>query len=234
MVATMINRPSLEGKEPGQRGGGGGRGWLVPVLVGLALVVVLAGASLVPSIGNPFASDTIDRSQPALLRALEDLSEYRASSANFELVLDVEEDARHLPSFLKGERTIFVAAGSVDAYVDFRDIGPEGVDVSSDRRRVTITLPRAQLAEPRVDIGRSYVAVRDRGLLDRLGSVLSDNPTGEREFYLLAEKKLQRAAQESAVVEAAERNTEKMLEALARSLGFTEVAVKFQGTPGER
>lgn len=90
------------------------------------------------------------------------------------------------------------------------------------------------MAEPRVDIGRSYVAVRDRGLLDRLGSVLSDNPAGEREFYLLAEKKLQRAARESAVVDAAERNTEKMLDALLRSLGFTEVAVKFQGNPGDR
>ncbi len=193
---------------------------------GLVLVVVTA-ANLMPALRNPFASDTVDRSQPALLRALEDLSHYRASSAHFELVLDVEEEARYVPSFLKGERTVFVAAGSVDAYVDFSRLAAEAVEVDEKGTAVRIALPRAQLAEPRVDLSRSYVAVRDRGLLDRLGSVFSDNPTGEREFYLLAEEKLARAARESGVVEAAERNTEAMLVGLVRSLGFSDVTIDF-------
>lgn len=208
---------------------------MVVALFGVvALVVVLALANVVPSLRNPFGSDTVDRSQPALLRALEDLSQYRAATAQFELLLDVEEDARFLPSFLKGERTVFVAAGSVDAYVDFAAMGADGVEVSANRRSVKITLPRARLSDPSVDLSRSYVAVRDRGLLDRVGSVFSDNPAGEREFYLLAEKKLERAALESGVVDAAERNTEKMLVSLVRSLGFTEVVVDFKPTPDER
>lgn len=230
MVATMIERPAPPGGPPPRlrrrRRGAGAVAAIALVL--LTLVVAGAARNVLPSLRNPFATDTVDRSQPALLRALEDLSQYRASTAHFELVLDVEDDARYLPAFLKGERTVFVAAGTVDAYVDFSALGPGAVEVSPDRRAVSIRLPRAQLSEPRVDVERSYVAVRDRGLLDRFGSVFSDNPTGERQLFLLAEKKMERAARDSGAAEAAERNTEQMLSGLVRSLGFTELVVEFQ------
>ncbi|WP_226933225.1 hypothetical protein [Parafrankia sp. CH37] len=61
-------------------------------------VLVLAGAAAVtgwrPSIPNPFAERTIDRSSPAVLRSLEDLSEYHAGSAHLEVVVDLEDDSR--------------------------------------------------------------------------------------------------------------------------------------------
>ncbi len=229
MSATITREPVSPPRLPPP---GRSPNWAVLALAMVAgLALLLTAGDLVPSFRNPFVNEDVDRSQPALLRALEDLSEYRASSAHFEIVLDVEEDARYIPSFLKGERTVFVAAGSVDAYVDFSALSPEAIQVSGNRRAVRISLPRAQLSEARVDLTRSYVAVRDRGLLDRLESVFSDNPTGEREFYLLAQGKLTRAAGESGVVDAAERNTEAMLDRLLRSLGFSEVAVDFDLKP---
>ena len=76
--------------------------------------VVIAVPSLVGSL-NPFGEDTKDRSQPVLLKSLENLSDYHAATANMQVVVDVEQDARLLPSFIKGERTLFVAAGTVDA-----------------------------------------------------------------------------------------------------------------------
>jgi hypothetical protein len=72
---------------------------------------------------------------------------------------------------------------------------------------------------------------RERGLLDRLGSVLSDNPTSERELYLLAEKKMQAAAAESGLVAQAEQNTRVMLQSMLRSLGYREVTVTFRDPP---
>jgi hypothetical protein len=69
---------------------------------------------------------------------------------------------------------------------------------------------------------------RKRGLLDRLGSVLSDNPTSERQLYQLAEDRLEAAAAESGLVEQAERNTRAMLESMLRSLGYREVTVTFR------
>jgi hypothetical protein len=69
---------------------------------------------------------------------------------------------------------------------------------------------------------------RERGLLDRLGSVLSDNPTSERELYRLAQAKMQAAAASTDLVARAEQNTRAMLESMLRSLGYTQVSVTFR------
>lgn len=207
------------------------RPWpLAAALVLAALVVWLVGAF--PGLPSPFGSRTIDRSPPAVLRALEPLSQYRAATARFQIVLDVERDSRLLPRILKGERTLFIAAGSVDAFVDFADLGPGAVTVSEDRRRATIRLPAPQLADPRVDPNRSRVFDRDRGLLDRVEGFFAESPTSEQELYVLAERRLLAAAREDgAVLAAAERNTRATLTSLLRSLGFSEVTVQFRDPP---
>ena len=115
--------------------------------------------------------------------------------------------------------------------MDFSGLDAGAVKVSEDRRSATITLPHARLAKPHVDPGRSYVANRERGALDRLGSVFSANPTSERELYQLAERKLLAAANESELVARAEQNTRTMLQSMLRSLGYTEVTVIFKGPP---
>ena len=201
-------------------------------LVAVALVVGVGKlGDLLPSFHNPFATRAVDRTQPAVLKAIEDMSEYRAATGHFQVVIDLEKDARYIPSFIKGERTLFVAAGSVEAGVDLSRVGQDAIEVSEGRDAVEVTLPRARLADARVDPRRSYVVSRDRGLVDRLGSVFSDSPTGERQLYLLAEQKLEAAAREGDLVDAAERNTRSMLESMLRSLGFSRVSVTFASEP---
>jgi hypothetical protein len=202
---------------------------LVVVAAAVVLGIVLLSAAVpgFPDL-NPFGTETKDRSQPVVLRSLERLTEYRAASANLEVIVDVEEDGI-LPGFLQGEKTLLVAAGRVDASVDFRNLGRRGLQVSEDRRSVTITLPAAKLEEARVDLDRSRVFDRDRGLLDRIGSIFEDNPSNERELLLLAERKLAAAAaSDRGVLQAAERNTRAMLESLMRGLGFERVTVRFE------
>ena len=123
-------------RERGLRGGG-----LVVLLaaVGLAALFLLSGN--VFGFLN-FGERTIDRSQPALLISLTDLSEYRAASANFQVVVDLEKDTKYLPDFIKGQRVIMVAAGNVDASIDFSQLKDESVEVSTDRRTVRITAGR--------------------------------------------------------------------------------------------
>lgn len=206
-------------------------GWLAALAL-VVLLVVLGMAVLprmLPSLPNPFGVERVDRSGPAVLQALEDLSEYHAATGRFQVILDVEDDASFLPSALRGERTLFIAAGSVDAVVDFDAVGPDAVELSEDRTRATISLPPARLAEPHIDPERSYVYERQRGLLDRVGSLFSDEPTSDRELYLLAEERLAEAAAETDLTDAAERNTSAMLTALLGSLGFTDVDVRFDG-----
>ena len=133
------------------------RGLVTIALVAFALIALVAVLpALLPSL-NPFGTDTKDRSGPVLLKSLENLSEYRAASANLQIVVDVEQDAKLLPSFIKGERTLFVAAGTVDAAIDFSGLSRQNgaVRVSEDRKAVSITLPAATLTEARVDPSRS-------------------------------------------------------------------------------
>jgi hypothetical protein len=200
------------------------------VLGGVAVVaVLLLVPALVPSL-NPFDEETVDRSQPVLLKSLENLSEYRAATANLQVVVDVEEDTGLIPAWLKGERTLFVAAGSVDAAVDFSALSRDerAVRVSDDRRSATITLPAPTLSEPRIEPDRTRVYDRDRGLFDRVEDAVSDRPGDEQPLYQLAEEKLsEAAAAEPELRRTAERNTRAMLEGMLRGLGFERITVRF-------
>ena len=165
---------------------------IAAAVVGLLVLLPL----LIPAL-NPFKEDTVDRSGPVLLKSLEDLSEYHAASANMQVVVDVEHDTNLVPSFIKGERTLFVAAGSVDAAVDFGSLSesPDAVQVSDDRKSVVITLPPAHLTDAELDQERSRVYDRDRGALDRIGEAFSDDGgADQQELYVLAERKLAEAA----------------------------------------
>ena len=198
-------------------------------------VVVLSGflfvgwvKDLIPGFGNPFGTETVDRTGPAVLKSIENLRDFRAASGHFEVIVDVEEDARFVPAKIKGERVLFVAIGSVDAGVDFRGLEDGAVDVSDDGKGVSLELPPATFREPELDLERSYVYDRDRGAIDRLQSLFGDDAGVERELYPLAEEKLANAARDgSGLLARAERNTRLMLEGLLRSLGFTRVDVRF-------
>ena len=198
------------------------------LLAALVLAAVVAILLLTGPL-NPFGTDTKDRSQPVLLKSLENLSDYHA--ANMQVVVDVEQDSRLLPSFIKGERTLFVAAGTVDAAVDFRGLSrdPDAVKVSSDRRKVKLTLPAPKLLEPRLDPDRTRVYDRDRGVLDRVEDAVSDRPGDEQSLYQLADEKLAAAAAaDPKLLQTAERNTRSMLEGLLRGLGFEDVTIDFR------
>jgi hypothetical protein len=201
------------------------------LLVAAAIALLLLLPALIPAL-NPFKEETVDRSGPVLLKSLENLSEYRAASANLQVVVDIEQDTELVPSFIKGERTLFVAAGSVDAAVDFAGLGrsPGAVRVSDDRKEVTLTLPEPRLTEARLDPERSRVYDRDRGALDRIEEAFSDDGgADQQELYVLAERKLtEAAASDPSLLEAAERNTRSMLEGMMRGLGFEKVTIRFE------
>ncbi len=196
---------------------------LLLAAVGLAAVFLLL-ANVFGMFG--FGERTIDRSQPPLLVSLTDLAEYRAASANFEVIVDLEKDTKYLPDFVKGQRVIMVAAGNVDASVDFSTLKDENVQVSPDRRSVTITLPAPRLTAVRLDNDKTYVADRQRGIADRIAGVFG-NPANDQGLYRAAEQKLADAAAASTVLELAETNTRSMLTSLLTSLGFENITVTF-------
>ncbi|MEU2269205.1 DUF4230 domain-containing protein [Streptomyces olindensis] len=207
-------------------------GWakVVAALV-LVLVVFFAGLrlSVLPGLKDLFGTDTHDRSGPALLKSIQDISRYDAASGNFQVVVDLEKDARFLPDAIRGTRTLYVGAGTVDAYVDLGKVGENDVKVNGDRTSATLRLPHAQLGKPALDPDRSYAVSKQRGLFDRLGDLFSDNPNGEQAVQKLAVRHIGDAAKESELIARAESNTTGMLEGLLRSLGFKEVNVSYGG-----
>ncbi|MGY1743839.1 MULTISPECIES: DUF4230 domain-containing protein [unclassified Blastococcus] len=195
--------------------------------VGIVGLGVLAVGELADW-GNPFAQETVDRSTTPLLVQLADLDEYHAATGTFQVVVDVESDTPWVPSVISGERVQFLATGTVDAYVDFAGLGPESVELSEDGTAATITLPAPELGEARIDPDESRVLDRDRGLVDRVGDALGDDPTDESALFSLAEDRLESAADDSDLLERAEDGTRDMLTALAQSLGVDEVTVEFE------
>ncbi|MGP4083709.1 DUF4230 domain-containing protein [Streptomyces sp. KR55] len=205
-------------------------GWAKAVsAVVLVLVVLFAGIrlSVLPGLRDLFGTETHDRSGPALLKSIQDISRYDAASGNFQVVVDLEKDAKYLPDAIRGTRTLYVGAGTVDAYVDLGRVGEDDVTVDEDRTSATLRLPHAALGDPALDTDRSYAVSKQRGLLDRLGDLFSDNPNSEQAVQQLAVRHIRAAAKESELTERAESNTTGMLEGLLGSLGFKEVRVTY-------
>lgn len=205
-------------------------GWvkaLTAVVVVLAVLFAGVRLSVLPGLKDLFGTETQDRSGPALLESIQDISRYDAATGNFQVVVDLEKDARFLPDAVRGSRTLYVGAGTVDAYVDLGKLGKDDVQVNEDRTSATLRLPHARLGTPALDPERSYAVSKQRGLLDRLGDLFSDNPNSEQAVQKLAVRHIGDAAKESGLTARAESNTTGMLEGLLRSLGFKEVEVAY-------
>ncbi|MBL1084453.1 DUF4230 domain-containing protein [Streptomyces actinomycinicus] len=195
----------------------------------LVLVVLFAGIRLavLPGVRDLFGTETHDRSGPALLKSVQDMSRYDAASGNFQVVVDLEKDAKFLPDAIRGTRTLYVGAGTVDAYVDLGRVEEKDVTVNGDRTSATLRLPHARLGRPALDPDHSYAVSKQRGLLDRLGDLFSDNPNSEQAVQRLAVRHIGEAARGSGLTARAESNTTGMLQGLLRSLGFKEVHISY-------
>ena len=200
---------------------------LVAAGIGLALLVPVGFqvADWLPD--RPLGQDVVDSSTPPLMLALEDLSEYHAATGTFQVVVEREVDTRYVHSVISGESVSFLATGTADAYVDFTGLDAGRVTLSPDGTSASIALPAPRLGEVRIDPAASRVLDRDRGLVERVGDALGDNPVDDSELYALAEDRLATAATQSDLRERAETNTRDMLTGLARSLGVQQVEVTF-------
>ncbi|MGI5211678.1 DUF4230 domain-containing protein [Plantactinospora sp. CA-290183] len=217
--------------EPTGAGGGRwGRGLFVLAgAIGLVIVLVLGVqmSGILPEWRNPFAKEQTDRSQPALLKSIQDLSRYVAAEGNYEVVIDLQKDRKYVPEFLLSERTLFVGAGTVESYIDFAQLGEGAVVQSADRKSAEIRLPAPQLGQVNLDMERSYVFAEKRGLINHIGEVFGGDPNRQREVYLKAEERIAAAARDSGLGTRAQENTRKMLEGLLRSLGYEKVTITY-------
>jgi hypothetical protein len=188
------------------------------LVVGTLVIVGLSGIGLGKQLMDmlPFQTQTIDRSQPALLLSVQELGQYHAAVGNFQLLVDDEQDETWVPAFIAGERSLFVAAGTVNSYVDLTGLAEGDLTLSEDGKSVTLRLPEAELDKPNLDQENSYLADQDRGVLNRVEDAISTQD--QSHLYQLAEEKLASAAEESDLEQQAEENTKAMLTGMFNSL----------------
>jgi hypothetical protein len=196
------------------------RPWRIAgVLVGVVILVlgVMGLTSLLPNL-NPFRTQDVDRSQPVLLQSIRDLSQYHAAVGDFQVVIDLEKDVQFVPSWLAGQRALFVAAGSVNAFVDFSELNEDALKVSADGKSVDVRLPPPRLDKPNLDQQRSYLFAQERGVWDRLKSLFE--VPDQQQFYAMGEQKIADAAAGAGLIERAEDNTRAMLIGMLQPLGY--------------
>ena len=208
------------------------RGGVTALAVVLAVVLVVAGflqvRSFVQGLGDrATGGHTIDRTGPVLLQSMRDLSRYEAAAGTFQVIVDLEKDAGFLPAAVVGERTLFVAIGTVNAFVDFSSLGDDAITVSPDGRSAQVRLPHAALERPNLDHQRSYVFSQERGLVDRVRAVLDQSPNEQAELYQVAERRIGEEAAKSPLAARAEANTRTMLLDLLRTLGYQQATITF-------
>lgn len=198
--------------------------------VGVVVLALLAAGALTGYRAYqdaPLREEVTNRTGPAILLELRDLTEFHAATGEYQVVVDREVARNNVPTELSGQRTLFVAYGTVDAVVDFGLLGAGGVRTIGEDK-VTVTLRHASLDEPVVDVDQSYVYSRERGVLDRLGGLFTDDPTDDSELYQLAEGQLADAAETGELLDRAEQNTTAMLEGMLGSLGYDDVTVRYR------
>jgi hypothetical protein len=198
----------------------------VAIVSGLVILLILSAIHLIPQLRNPFAQTTTVSSQPAILKSITELSRYEAANGEFQVVVDITKREGILPGFLAGSETLFIGQGNVIAYVNFGGLKGSAITVSPNKS-VTIKLPNAQLEPAVLNVSQSYVYAEQQGLANRIGNFFSGNPNSQQQAYILAEQKINTAAQASDLVKDADTNTRAMLDSMLNSLGFQHVTVAF-------
>jgi hypothetical protein len=214
------------------RGGRAGRGLAgLAVVTAVVLGMLMLGGYVASKLFQPFKTVSVDRTPPPVMVALKDLSTFKAASGDYEVLVDTEKDVKYLPSWLAGERTLFVGMGSVDAVVDFRNLGPNTITVTPDRFGAVIVLPPATLEPATIDFTKSHVASRTAGIGTKLGRMLSPDPTNDQPLYAAAAAKMDAAAAAGELPARAQANTTDMITRLLKGVGYTTVTVRYEGSP---
>jgi hypothetical protein len=116
----------------------------------------------------------------------------------------------------------------VSAYIDLGTLSDKALTVDEEKKTVSVRLPGPKLAKPNIDQEHTYLYSQERGVFDRVKSLFESGD--QREFYVLAEKRIGDAAKEAGLTARAERNTRQMLTGMFTSLGYkTEFAAADKG-----
>ena len=197
----------------------------------IALAGGVAGYFLrTPEQVPPEQEDVLElKSSPSVVTAIRGLARLEGSNFYLQRVIDLREKQSKAFGLIQAQDAIIlIASGEVTAGVDLSQISESGIQIDEARKQVTVLLPAAQISSSKIDNEKTYVHTRSTDLL------------AEREVQLesqarrMAEAGFVQAAREAGILDEAERNVARTVEALIRTLGYERVNVSFESRREEK
>lgn len=153
---------------------------------------------------------------PVVVEGIQELDQLATVRWTESVPVTRESGGDILDRLFSGEKVLLIATGNVEAGVDLGDIGKD--DVSVNGETVTIDLPEPEIFSASLDEETTRVYDRDMSPLN----IHPDDDLVE-EARLRAEGKVEDAALENGILDAAGRNAEDGIRAFVTTLGFEEV-----------
>jgi hypothetical protein len=166
-------------------------------------------------LSNPFGFSTkVTPSGPVVLQQIQQLS--RLETTRYRERVIVKGDTKGiLPSWVAGDRILFVGQGEVVAGIDLTQLQPG--DVRTEGTKVSVHLPPAKILHTTLDNRQSEVYERQTGIFSK------PDPSLETKVRIEAEDRIRAAALESGVLKTAEANSKETLRPFLNKLGFDDV-----------
>lgn len=193
------------------------------LLIAVLALIAFFGGAVAGAAFNLFRSDapsTTERPLPGVVVAMKDLARLEATTFHMERVIDLTESQKRFWGYVEAKDAILlVASGDVVGGIDLAAVGPDDVEIEPEARRVRVTLPQPEVLRVDLDEKRTYVHTRKTDVLAKRQENL------EARARQRAEQTIREAALEAGLLDHSRASAEKTIQALLRSMGYTEVEV---------
>jgi hypothetical protein len=170
---------------------------------------------------NPFRISTrVMPSGPVVLQQVQRLNRLESCRYNGRVIVRGDTSGV-LPTWLAGDRILFIGQGEVVAGIDLSQLRTEDVQVQGDH--VSLRLPAAEILSTRLDNRQSHVYERQTGIFS------SPDRELESKVRMEAEERIRQAALAERVLQTATTNAQESLRGQLALLGFQEIS--FMSTP---
>jgi len=160
----------------------------------------------------------------AIVQQIRQISRLETTTYTIERVIEARVSDERFPDWLRGDRLLLIANGTVVAGVDMERLQPSDVVVAEDGKSITLTLPPVQIFNLDNILNNSKTRVYDR----QQGLLAPPNSDLETEARRAAESQLLNAACEEEIME---RATEDAREAVTKMLTLFELEATVNSAP---
>jgi hypothetical protein len=157
----------------------------------------------------------INVDQPTVVRQIQKLQRLETVSYTMDKIISGGHDNPLLPKFLASGRVLLVVHGEVIAGVDLGKL--QASDVLISNRKISVSLPKAEILVTRLDNEKTRVYSRDTGLFS------SPDPNLETQVQQEAERQLQQAALQDGILKSADENARNSVQSILKGLGFDRI-----------